>query len=70
MPGVYVSSQRDYLERIVSQEDDQFRVFTGYAGWGAGQLESEMWFPDDQMSADEVAADEFDWVAGSLFEDD
>ena len=41
VPGVFVATQRDHLDFIVRQED-QFRIFSGYAGWGAGQLENEL----------------------------
>lgn len=42
IPGVYLATQREAIERIVREECYPFRLFTGYAGWGDGQLEQEM----------------------------
>ena len=42
VPGVYVATERDTLCGLVDQNLQPFRVFTGYAGWGPGQLESEL----------------------------
>jgi putative transcriptional regulator len=39
--GVYFSSGREHLEALVTS-DDTVRFFAGFAGWGAGQLESEL----------------------------
>lgn len=41
IPGVYIAAQRDHLDSIVRQ-GEPFRVFSGYSGWGAGQLETEL----------------------------
>lgn len=41
-PGVYCSVEKDRLNAIVATADDSFRLFVGHAGWGAGQLNSEM----------------------------
>ncbi len=38
---VYVSADRDLLDRLV-KGDGTFRVYAGYAGWGAGQLDWEI----------------------------
>jgi len=40
--GVYFSSGRDSLLAIVAQSANPYRIFSGYAGWGGGQLEVEM----------------------------
>jgi putative transcriptional regulator len=41
--GIYVTSSRDILDAIARGEGpDDYLVALGYAGWGAGQLESEM----------------------------
>lgn len=40
--GVYLSAHKDQLRTIVDAEDARFRLFTGYSGWGAGQLEGEL----------------------------
>ena len=42
LPGVYFATQRDYLNQIVRQKSRPFLLFSGYAGWGAGQLEHEL----------------------------
>ena len=56
VPGVFVGTSPDVFEKVVEsslQDDDsgndfQFRIYAGYSGWGAGQLEQEMnhgdWF--------------------------
>ena len=42
VPGVYLATGREYLADLINQDLQPLRVFTGYAGWGAGQLESEI----------------------------
>ena len=41
---LYLSGSRALLERILTRRSraSQVRVYTGYAGWGAGQLEREL----------------------------
>jgi putative transcriptional regulator len=42
-PGIMVTTSRDVLQAIARGEGpEQFVVALGYAGWGDGQLESEM----------------------------
>jgi putative transcriptional regulator len=41
MPGLYIATGKDQLKRIV-RDKREFRVFCGYAGWGPGQLDSEI----------------------------
>lgn len=40
--GVFFSTDRREIERLVSQKQGQLRFFVGYAGWAAGQLEREL----------------------------
>lgn len=42
LPGLYVSTHRDELDLIVRKNDIRLRLCSGNAGWGSGQLESEM----------------------------
>jgi len=41
LPGVHLSTQRDTLDQLV-RSPAAFRLFSGYAGWGGGQLENEL----------------------------
>jgi putative transcriptional regulator len=40
--GLYFSTERDELEWLLKQSNPKAKFFVGYAGWGAGQLESEI----------------------------
>jgi putative transcriptional regulator len=42
VPGVCFSADQDAVVRLVSQHADPLKLYIGYAGWGAGQLEAEM----------------------------
>lgn len=41
-PGIYFSAHKDQLRAIMAERDRPFRIFSGYSGWGGGQLESEL----------------------------
>jgi putative transcriptional regulator len=42
LPGVHVSMHRDAIDLIVRKKDQPLRLYSGHAGWGSGQLESEL----------------------------
>ena len=40
--GVFLSMTRDNLDQLVRQSEQTFKLYSGYSGWGPGQLESEI----------------------------
>jgi putative transcriptional regulator len=44
MPGVHFAAHKDHLNRLVRDPQTEYRVYTGYSGWAAGQLEGELEF--------------------------
>ena len=42
LDGVYFSTQKEKLQQLVLEESEPYRLLIGYAGWGEGQLESEL----------------------------
>ena len=42
LDGVYLSAHKDQLKEVVAAENASLRLFSGYSGWGAGQLEGEL----------------------------
>ena len=42
LTGVYFAAHKDFIRKVLTQTKKPFRVFSGYAGWGAGQLEGEL----------------------------
>jgi len=42
LPGLFVSMQRDAVDKLVRQQEHPFRLYTGNSGWGGGQLEDEL----------------------------
>jgi putative transcriptional regulator len=39
--GIYFAAKKQNLDELVRQDED-FKIFVGHAGWGPGQLESEI----------------------------
>ena len=62
--GVFFAAQRNYLEHVVADGDDRYKLFSGYAGWGPGQLEDEVaagaWYSLDADYEFVFNADEHD----------
>jgi putative transcriptional regulator len=60
LPGVHVSMHRDAIDLIVRKMDQPLRLYSGHAGWGSGQLESELaaggWL-SIEATKDEIFAD-------------
>ncbi len=44
MPGVHFAAHKDHLNQLVQDPQAEYRVYTGYSGWAAGQLEGELEF--------------------------
>lgn len=42
IPGVHVASEKDRLNQLVRSNASPLILFSGYSGWGADQLESEI----------------------------
>lgn len=42
LPGLYLSVGSASLEKLLVQSQKNFKLFLGYSGWSAGQLEEEM----------------------------
>ena len=42
LPGVYFAAQPEHLKKVVHATGKPFRFFSGYSGWGSGQLEGEL----------------------------
>lgn len=40
--GVYFSTDKDSIEKLVSRTEGPLKFFVNYAGWSAGQLEGEI----------------------------
>jgi putative transcriptional regulator len=40
--GLHLSLRRENLDELLSDDSARLRVFSGYSGWGPGQLDQEM----------------------------
>lgn len=60
LPGLYVTAQATAFDELVKLAEPAFRIYSGHAGWAAGQLESELklggWLTID-ADRDDVFAD-------------
>lgn len=41
-PGLFFTSAKEALTKLASAAVKRYRIFSGYSGWGAGQLEEEL----------------------------
>jgi putative transcriptional regulator len=43
LPGLYATAQATAFDEMLhSEREDEFRIYSGHAGWGGGQLEDEL----------------------------
>jgi putative transcriptional regulator len=42
IPGLYFTTDRETVERLVGENTAPMKFFVGYSGWGPGQLENEL----------------------------
>lgn len=41
-PGIFFAAKKKFLDTLVLNEEPSYKIFLGHAGWGAGQLETEI----------------------------
>jgi putative transcriptional regulator len=65
LPDVYYATHKDYLTWLVSAYEGPLRMFSGYSGWGEGQLEHEIaegsWLTVSATTADVFAEPDEMW---------
>ena len=65
--GIYFSTDKDSIERLVSQCAGPLKFFINYAGWGPGQLEGEIeaggWLATHARSDEIFRGDDDLWPA-------
>jgi putative transcriptional regulator len=63
IPGLYLTAQEDAFETLIRQTEENFRLFSGHAGWAGGQLENELqaggWL-SSKATVDDVFSDHKD----------
>lgn len=42
LPGLYATAQATAFDELLNQPEDDFRIYSGHAGWGGEQLEGEL----------------------------
>lgn len=42
IPGINFTTDRDSLKTLATRPTHDYRIFSGYAGWGPGQLDAEL----------------------------
>ncbi len=42
VPGLWFATKADHINRVVEGSQTPYRLFSGYSGWGGGQLDGEM----------------------------
>ncbi len=42
IPGVYLTTERDGIDLLLSSAADPIKLFASYSGWSQGQIESEL----------------------------
>lgn len=42
LPGLFVTAQESVFQELIGQKEQGFRLFSGHAGWGEGQLDEEL----------------------------
>lgn len=64
--GVHFASAKESIVRLVTQPVGDVRLFVGYSGWGAGQLDSELaaggWLTERATRADVFSPYEDLWA--------
>lgn len=65
LPGLYVTAQASAFDELLQQPEESFRIYSGHAGWGAGQLEGELqisgWLSSDASPSDVFSDHENLW---------
>ncbi len=42
LPGCCFSARQEQMEALIKNPPEELRIFSGYSGWGSGQLEEEL----------------------------